>query len=172
MTFCQAPLSHPAGPPPLQDSVADRSVVLESSLISQPIEIACDMTSIPSLRCILKPLIRHPVRAFAISGVLAICADTALHRSLAAQAGAGLDTASLAPGTVFRDCPSCPEMIVIPAGTFIVGSPESEKGRLRAVYDQEGTAVRWTVIDELEPVINVNWDDAHAYLAWLSQEDG
>jgi formylglycine-generating enzyme required for sulfatase activity len=32
-----------------------------------------------------------------------------------------------APGTVFRDCPDCPEMVVIPAGKFTMGSPESEK---------------------------------------------
>src|SRR5882724_1941477 len=31
------------------------------------------------------------------------------------------------PGTVFRDCPDCPEMVVIPAGSFNMGSPESEK---------------------------------------------
>ncbi len=31
------------------------------------------------------------------------------------------------PGTVFRDCPNCPEMVVIPAGSFNMGSPESEK---------------------------------------------
>ena len=31
-----------------------------------------------------------------------------------------------------------------------MGSPESEKGRLRAVYDEDGTAVRWTVIDDVE----------------------
>ena len=33
------------------------------------------------------------------------------------------------PGTVFRDCPNCPEMVVVPAGTFIMGSPESEEER-------------------------------------------
>jgi formylglycine-generating enzyme required for sulfatase activity len=31
------------------------------------------------------------------------------------------------PGTVFRDCPDCPEMVVIPAGSFTMGSPDSEK---------------------------------------------
>jgi formylglycine-generating enzyme required for sulfatase activity len=31
------------------------------------------------------------------------------------------------PGTVFRDCPDCPEMVVIPAGSFNMGSPDSEK---------------------------------------------
>jgi formylglycine-generating enzyme required for sulfatase activity len=36
---------------------------------------------------------------------------------------------SLAPGTVFRDCDdlSCPKMVVIPAGSFQMGSPPSDK---------------------------------------------
>ncbi len=33
------------------------------------------------------------------------------------------------PGTVFRDCADCPEMVVVPAGIFNMGSPESEAGR-------------------------------------------
>ncbi|MEF8734005.1 MAG: SUMF1/EgtB/PvdO family nonheme iron enzyme [Candidatus Accumulibacter meliphilus] len=33
------------------------------------------------------------------------------------------------PGTVFRDCPACPEMVVIRAGEFSMGSPASEEGR-------------------------------------------
>jgi formylglycine-generating enzyme required for sulfatase activity/tetratricopeptide (TPR) repeat protein/CHAT domain-containing protein len=33
-----------------------------------------------------------------------------------------------APGEIFRDCPTCPELVVIPAGSFIMGSPESEAG--------------------------------------------
>ena len=32
-----------------------------------------------------------------------------------------------AAGYVFRDCPNCPEMVVIPAGTFTMGSSEAEK---------------------------------------------
>ena len=66
-----------------------------------------------------------------------------------AQADAGSDSVMVA-GTVFRDCPSCPEMVIVPAGTFIMGSAESERGRLRAVYDEEGTAITWTSIDEVE----------------------
>ena len=31
------------------------------------------------------------------------------------------------PGAVFRDCPDCPEMIVIPAGSFTMGSSPTEK---------------------------------------------
>ena len=31
-------------------------------------------------------------------------------------------------GERFRDCPDCPEMVVVPAGTFLMGAPESEVG--------------------------------------------
>jgi formylglycine-generating enzyme required for sulfatase activity len=37
------------------------------------------------------------------------------------------DVTAAKPGTVFRDCPDCPEMVVIPASPFNMGSPESEK---------------------------------------------
>ncbi len=30
-------------------------------------------------------------------------------------------------GTTFRDCPVCPEMVVIPAGRFVMGSPETDR---------------------------------------------
>ena len=30
------------------------------------------------------------------------------------------------PGTSFRDCPECPEMVVVPAGSFMMGAPASE----------------------------------------------
>ena len=37
-------------------------------------------------------------------------------------------------GESFRDCSDCPEMVVVPAGSFEMGSPETEPDRL----DQEG----------------------------------
>lgn len=40
------------------------------------------------------------------------------------------DLQALRAGTVFRDCPDCPEMVVIPPGNFNMGSPDSERGRL------------------------------------------
>ncbi|MGI9104142.1 MAG: SUMF1/EgtB/PvdO family nonheme iron enzyme [Terriglobales bacterium] len=36
-------------------------------------------------------------------------------------------SANRVPGTVFRDCTDCPEMVVVPAGKFTIGSSESEK---------------------------------------------
>ena len=33
------------------------------------------------------------------------------------------------PGTKFRDCPECPELVVVPPGSFMMGSPASEEGR-------------------------------------------
>lgn len=33
------------------------------------------------------------------------------------------------PGTVFKDCKDCPEMVVLPAGSFTMGTPDDEVGR-------------------------------------------
>ena len=35
-------------------------------------------------------------------------------------------------GRRFRDCPECPEMVVVPAGSFMMGSPEEEEGGPRS----------------------------------------
>jgi hypothetical protein len=37
---------------------------------------------------------------------------------------------ALKPGDTFRECAKdCPEMVVVPAGSFMMGSPPEEKGR-------------------------------------------
>ncbi|MDF2793333.1 MAG: chromophore maturation protein PvdO [Pseudomonas orientalis] len=41
----------------------------------------------------------------------------------------GLAQAAPQPGKVFKDCKDCPEMVVLPAGTFTMGTPEDEVGR-------------------------------------------
>jgi formylglycine-generating enzyme required for sulfatase activity len=45
------------------------------------------------------------------------------------------------PVTVFQDCPECPEMVEIPPGEFMMGSPTSEPGR----SDDEGPVHRVTI---------------------------
>ncbi len=44
-------------------------------------------------------------------------------------------------GDTFRDCATCPEMVVLPAGKFTMGSPEGERGR----YDDEGPQRQVTI---------------------------
>ena len=45
------------------------------------------------------------------------------------------------PGREFRDCGTCPEMVVVPPGSFMMGSPASEAGR----GDDEGPRHRVTI---------------------------
>ena len=45
------------------------------------------------------------------------------------------------PGSRFKDCPACPEMVVLPPGTFVMGSPDSEPGR----RSNEGPVHRVTI---------------------------
>jgi formylglycine-generating enzyme required for sulfatase activity len=48
---------------------------------------------------------------------------------------------ALKPGGTFMECASCPEMVVVPAGSFIMGSPASEAGR----KNDEGPLRRVTI---------------------------
>ena len=110
---------------------------------------------------------------------------------------------ALKPKDTFRECNNCPEMVVVPAGSFLMGSPASEEGR----YNFEGLQHRVTFARQFavgkfavtfeewdacvadggcngytpndegwgrgrRPVINVSWDDANAYMAWLSRKTG
>jgi formylglycine-generating enzyme required for sulfatase activity len=102
----------------------------------------------------------------------------------------------------FKDCPTCPDMVVVPAGSFTMGSPANEPGRgsdeaqMRVSIPAPFAVGRFAVtFDEWDacfadggcngyepadqgwgrgkhPVINVNWDDAKAYTAWLSRKTG
>ena len=103
-------------------------------------------------------------------------------------------------GSSFRDCPECPEMVIVPAGEFVMGSPQSESGHTDekpqhtvkfakpfAVGKFELTFAQWDACTAAArcpaandegigrgdyPVINVSWHDAKAYVGWLSEKTG
>ena len=118
------------------------------------------------------------------------------------EAGADSTVAAAAtrsrPGALFRDCSTCPEMVVVPGGRFVMGSSVSEEegprhrvtiGSPFAVGVHEVTFAEWDGCvraggcrgyrpdDEgwgrgSRPVINVSWNDAQGYVQWLSRETG
>ena len=102
----------------------------------------------------------------------------------------------LASGREFRDCPTCPVMVEIPAGEFTMGLGSSDPAakpahRVRiapfalaqtpaTIGDWQactegggcGPLPRMAVTDPATPLHNVSWDDAEAYIAWLSRTTG
>ncbi len=67
------------------------------------------------------------------------------------------------PGRRFQDCAECPQMVTIPAGSFLMGSPQNEEGR----DDDEGPAHRVTLAEPFAvsayEVTFVEWDACAAY---------
>jgi formylglycine-generating enzyme required for sulfatase activity len=109
---------------------------------------------------------------------------------------------ALKPLASFHECANdCPEMIVIQAGSFTMGSSVTEKGHYTtegpqhsvtiakpfAVSKFDVTFAEWDACVSVggcprvrdsgfgrgtRPVINVSWDDAQQYVAWLSRMTG
>jgi formylglycine-generating enzyme required for sulfatase activity/serine/threonine protein phosphatase PrpC len=95
-------------------------------------------------------------------------------------------------GIVFRDCTDCPELVWLPQGEFLMGEPSANGPRRAvrigyplAVGKFEVTFSEWDACvagggcrrrpDDSgwgrgrQPVVNVSWEDAQQYVAWLSR---
>ena len=104
---------------------------------------------------------------------------------------------ALKPGDLFHECTNCPEMIVVPAGSFMMGSEDSEQdgpqhrvtiAKQFAAAKYELTWAEWDACAARgtcnarvprgasgrgqKPVIYVEWDEAKEYVAWLSKITG
>jgi formylglycine-generating enzyme required for sulfatase activity len=108
---------------------------------------------------------------------------------------------SSAGANSFADCKECPQMVVVPAGSFTMGSPPDElyrgaEARHRVSFAKpfalgayEVTFEEWDACvadggcngykpDDhgwgrgKRPVVDVTWDDAKTYIAWLSKKTG
>ena len=89
------------------------------------------------------------------------------------------------PGDVFQDCDICPEMVVLPGGGLALGRYELTVGEYRAFSsatggNRDGCSNRsrsWAERGFLgqtdrHPVVCVSWNDAQAYVSWLSGRTG
>ena len=63
------------------------------------------------------------------SAKVLLAAGSAAARAKAEAEQKARERAAMEPGKVFRDCDACPEMVVVPAGSFMMGSPSSEEAR-------------------------------------------
>lgn len=112
-----------------------------------------------------------------------------------------IDHLTLRPGKRFRDCPECPVMTVVPAGSFLQGAPAGGAARSDerpqrtvtlpapfAIGVFEVSMAQWDACAQAggcmarppdngwgrdaRPVMMVSWDEVQAYLQWLGERTG
>jgi formylglycine-generating enzyme required for sulfatase activity len=116
---------------------------------------------------------------------------------------AAAEEQSAKPAQSFRDCATdCPEMVIVPTGSFMMGAPATEPGQQRSEQPQHHVAIakpfavskfaltfaEWDAcaargdcnanVDDggwgrgRQPVVNVSFDQVQRYLAWLAKISG
>jgi formylglycine-generating enzyme required for sulfatase activity len=99
--------------------------------------------------------------------------------------------AELSPGKIFKDCEDCPEMVVLPAGSFMMGSNEHDSEQpihnvniqAFAMGKTEVTQGQWKAVmgnnpsnfsncGDTCPVEQVSWDDAQEFIRRLNAKTG
>ena len=73
-------------------------------------------------------------------------------------AGPRSPLAAQAVGEVFRDCDVCPEMVVVPPGSFMMGSPDSEEGRSPREGPQHRVTIDYPFAVGVYEVTFEEWD--------------
>lgn len=114
-----------------------------------------------------------------------------VHAAAVREKLAAIDNAKAAPdrpgaGKIIRDCPGCPEMIVIPAGSFAMGGAEAAHQvtlKSFALGKTEVTQGQWKAVmghnpshfstcgDDC-PVEQVSWNEAHEFIRKLGASTG
>ena len=62
------------------------------------------------------------------------------------------------PGDTFQDCPGCPKMVVVPSGSFMMGSPEDEEGRSHNEGPMHEVTIGYQLAVGVYPVTFDEWD--------------
>jgi len=126
--------------------------------------------------------------------------EVVLSAQLSADGQAELKMQGIEPGKGFKDCPDCPEMVMIPPGNFEMGSNNGtftgkpvhrvSINRAFALGKTEVTQGQWKALmgnnpsnfqkcsdnsstcGDRNPVESVTWDDAQAFISKLNAKTG